>query len=63
MGISYTNNQGEIRRTLVNFGLVGAEDVETKGMLALGYQRVRLVIIHLQDGEEGAENLFGHERV
>ena len=29
---------GGVRCTLVNFGLVGAEDVETKGMLALGYQ-------------------------
>ena len=52
-----------MRRTFVNLRLVGAEDVETERVFAFGRKCACLLIVHLHDGEEGTEDLFGHERV
>ena len=52
-----------MRRTFVDFGLVGAEDVETERVFAFGRNGACLLIVHLQDGKEGTEDLFRHEGV
>ena len=54
---------GGMRRTFVDFRLVGAEDVETERVFAFGREGACLLVVHLHDGKEGTKDLFGHERV
>ena len=52
-----------MRRTFVDFGLVGAEDVETERVFAFRRKGACLAVVNLHDGEDGAESFFGHESV
>ena len=52
-----------MRRTFVDFGLLSAEDVETERVFAFGHKGACLAVVHLHDGEDRAEDFFGHERV
>lgn len=49
--------------TFVDFLLVVAEDVETKGVLEAGRYGAGLPVVHFHDGEEGAEDFGGQQGI